>query len=358
MTTKKKITTAVAAIVSIAFLILIFRSIDFAALVRSFKSIEWIWLLPFTLMTWLVFYWRAIRWKLLLLPSKELTVWQCFGPTMVGFGFNSILPARAGEFARPLALGKSCGVPYGTGLSTVVVERILDALMLVGLFALLPFFFEFQGDFQYEFKGIVITPDLLTRLARKTSYLVAVLFAGSVAMLSIRFQRFVLRIVNAMPLIPRGIRQKLNDLFLSAAEGFLALRNPRLLVLILIHTVGIWWLNAASFQVMSFGVPGAQLTVAQSFVFLVVTAMLVALPSVPGYWGLYEVGGWMALVLCGIVDNTPEGYSLALSLTLVVHFVQWILPTAIGLYYAGRIHVSVSETEAAAAKDVPPVTSP
>ncbi len=350
MSTKKKITTGIAALVSLGFLAFAFWNIDLAALVESFKSINWLWMIPFTIMTWLVFYWRAIRWKLLLAPSKELTTWQCFGPTMVGFGFNSILPARAGEFARPLALSKSCGVPYGTGLSSVVVERILDALMLVGLFAFLPFFFEFKGDFEYNLGEIRITPETLTQLARKTGYLVAVLFAGSVMMLSQRFQKLVLRIINALPIIPSTIKNKINALFLSAAEGFLALRNPKLLFWILFHTVGIWWLNAASFQVMSFGVPGAQLTVAQSFVFLVVTAMLVALPSVPGYWGLYEVGGWMALVLCGIVSNTPEGYSLALSLTLVVHFVQWIMPTVIGLYYAGRIHVSVSETEEAAAE--------
>jgi len=340
---KKKIAGVVVAIASLAFVWLAFRKIDFPQLAATLRQMQWLWILPFAGMTWLVFWWRAVRWRLLLLPTKDLTSWQLFGPTMVGFGFNSIFPARAGEFARPLALSKSCGVPYATGLSSVVVERILDALALLGLFAALPFFFEFKGDFSYQYGDILITPATLTKVARSTSFLVVLLMAGAIAMISLKFQQLVLAVLAWMPLLPARFKAKIEGLFLAAADGFVALRRPKLLVPIVLHTVAIWALCALSFQVMSFAVDGLHMSVVHGFVFLVVTAMLVAIPSVPGYWGLYEIGGLLALILCGLAANTPEGHAKAMGFTLVVHFVQWIMPTAMGLYYAGKIHVSAGE---------------
>lgn len=348
MTAKKKIATAVIVAVSAVFVFLAFRKIDVDQLVATLKGMKWIWILPYAAITWLCFWWRAIRWKLLLLPTKEITAWKLFGPLMVGFGFNSIFPARAGEFARPLALAKSSGVPYATGLSTVVVERILDALTLLALFAALPFVFEFKGDFSYKYGDLTITPATLTDVARGTSVLVFILFAGAAAMLSRKFQQLVLAVLARVPLVPAGFKKKIEGLFLAAAEGFVALRSPKLLALIVLHTAIIWWLNAVSFQVMSFAIPELRMTVVHSFVFLVVTAMLVAIPSVPGYWGLYEIGGLLSLILCGLVPNTPEGQATAMGFTLVLHVVQWAMPTAMGLYYAGKIHVSAGDARRAA----------
>jgi len=48
--------------------------------------------------------------------------------------------------------------------------------------------------------------------------------------------------------------------------------------------------------------------------------------------------------------GVTKDYEAALGFTLVVHFVQWVPITALGLYYAAKIHVSPGE----AARNEPP----
>src|SRR5439155_1217410 len=66
-----------------------------------------------------------------------------YGPvlsaTVLGQFFNNVLPARAGEVARVIALHQSAGTSRAEAIVTVVVERLYDVLaLLVMLFVLLP----------------------------------------------------------------------------------------------------------------------------------------------------------------------------------------------------------------------------
>jgi len=55
---------------------------------------------------------------------------------MIGFAFNGIFPARAGEFARAYVLGKKEKMKFSAAFATVVVERIFDGLTMLFLFAI------------------------------------------------------------------------------------------------------------------------------------------------------------------------------------------------------------------------------
>ncbi len=434
MKTKKTISTLVAILISLVFLWLAFKNIDFKQLMEMFKTINWFWTIPFCVVTWITFVWRALRWEVFLKPIRTVPMRECFGPMMVGFAFNSIFPARAGEFARPLALTKQTKIPYTSGFSTVVLERVCDMLALLGLFALMPLLIDFEDGFSRHYStvkhvegsdlavylkaativmalGILIvgavwylrqrqrmedapylnaertrkltiiaatvlalltaagyfliyshvdvektytfgkefniTPSLLNEIMGKVSFFVLFLIAGSVAMISKRVQDLFLKIVHWMPLIPSAIKHKIDALFRSFAVGFVALREPKLLVQIVFHTIGIWVGTAATFWIMSLGVPGIEMSLPISIVYLVITCVVITIPAAPGYWGLYEIGGLMGLVICQVVPDDASGYALAVGYTLLVHFMQWALVTVIGLYYAGKIHVSVSESEAA-----------
>ncbi|MCB2153294.1 flippase-like domain-containing protein [bacterium] len=433
MTKKKIISAVIAGLISLFFLYLAFSRIDLKALVESFKSIAWWWSIPFLIITWISFWWRTLRWQNLLEPTRRIKSWSLFGPMMIGFGFNSIFPARAGEFARPLALTKTEKIPFTTGLSTVFLERVLDSMTLLGLFMLAPFFFDFDngvslsydttrvvpgetlrmylkcgmialgvlaalvmgGWYLFERKRIekdryltlaqsrkltvlgavvivlttiagfilihgqlelkdeytfgasgVITPDGLREIVSGTSKLIAILFLGSVAMMFEQFRNLTLKIILAIPLIPHGIKEKVSELFQTFAKGFDAMKKPWLATQIIFHSLMVWFLTGASFWLMSYAVPGIDMTLTTGMAFLIITCIAILIPAAPGYWGLYEVGGVLSLIITGVVENTAEGRALALGYTIVVHFMQWGLVTVIGLFYAGKIHVSAGEAQA------------
>ena len=76
----------------------------------------------------------VLRWKVLLQPiCPESTLHNRFAAVTVGFMANNILPARAGEFARAYALSRVEHVRVSGALGSLVVERILDALVLICL---------------------------------------------------------------------------------------------------------------------------------------------------------------------------------------------------------------------------------
>jgi len=351
MSTKKIITTLIAVLISAFFLYLAFRNIDLGELREAFATINWLWAIPFLGVTWLTFVWRAVRWKRLLAETKEVGTWECYGPMMVGFAFNSVFPLRVGEVARPLALKKKCGVPMFAGLSTVFVERVFDILALLAFFVFCLFFIRFDDNFLLEYQGFTVTPEVMNAIIKNITIGAVVLFIGSVLMLTEWFRNIVLRIVRWTPILPAGFKEKIAALFETFAKGFNALRKPSRVALISLDTFMIWFLTGATFWVMAWGFPGIELSLIHALIFLVITCLLISIPAAPGYWGPYELGGILALILTEVVVNTSAGQATALSFTLTVHFLQWALVTVIGLYYAGKIHVSVKE--AAEVEDTP-----
>jgi len=428
---KKTISTIIALAISGFFLWIAFKNIDFKTLFETFKSINWIYLIPFLIITWVSFWWRAVRWQCLLQPYRKIHSWSLFAPLMIGFGFNSIFPARAGEFARPYALYKKEKVPITTGISTVVLERITDIIALLTLFAISFLFIEFDSDVSrvynskrevlgekvqfyadlillgviissiiigiwgakftlgrkivskekaptvfgsigaayllasvgvwfwfrsgyeagqlYSFgTNVEINAEKLQEIARGASVMAVVVIFGSVMMISHKVRDLFVATLNWkwFPL-PGILKAKITDVFLGFAQGFDALRKPSLAGQVAFHTFVVWFLTGLSFWVMGLGVPDFELTLPLAMVFLVITCIVISIPAAPGFWGLYELGGVVALILCGVVADTPAGTGKAMGFTLIVHFFQWAMVTIIGLYYAGKIHISAKDVESA-----------
>lgn len=133
---KQRTQLAIGIVLSAFFLWLAFRRVDFQHLWVTLKGINYWWLIPFIIITLLSMYVRAIRWKYLFMPRYQLSSRRLFPPLIVGFAFNGIFPARAGEFARAYMGARREKISFSTMLATVVVERIFDGLTIFVLFAL------------------------------------------------------------------------------------------------------------------------------------------------------------------------------------------------------------------------------
>jgi len=92
--------------ISLFFIWLAFRKVDYAALGAVFSGADYRYILPATAITLFQFFLRAARWGHLVEPLKKVTIGSLFSATSIGFMGNNILPARIGEFLRSYALGK------------------------------------------------------------------------------------------------------------------------------------------------------------------------------------------------------------------------------------------------------------
>lgn len=339
MQKKLIISLAIGGLLSALTLYLAFRNVPIADLRAYLHTINYWWIFPTIGIIALTFVLRAIRWKIILKDICDITVLQAFHPTMIGFMMNCVLPGRVGELARPALLRQKHNVPMTTGLATVAAERIFDLLILITLFALMFGTITSRPELGGEYFGLQLNAAILQKAALGVIRLsIALLLC--IALLSIgSIRRFIKTIImrtgrGVDRLLPRfqklthrmiGFSTKIIDNF---AIGLSLVRNPSQLFACMAVTIVIWVLTAFSYLIFAFGCPGINLSIMELTTVMVIICFAIALPSVPGFWGLWEAGGVFALSIHGVAEKDALGF------TLVNHAAQIFPVIGIGLISA------------------------
>ena len=107
------------------------RGVSLDEVLQQLRQVRPVWLIPVLASIFLRFWLTALRWQLLLRPTKRIGVHRLFAITMIGFMANNVLPARLGEFVRAYALGRSEALPASLPFATIVIERIFDGFTLL-----------------------------------------------------------------------------------------------------------------------------------------------------------------------------------------------------------------------------------
>ncbi len=136
---------------SLVFLYLALRGVDPHDLWMAVSSFNWWWAVPFIALTLFSMWLRAWRWRYFLLPTADLSTARLFGPMMAGFAMNGLLPARLGEFARAYVLGRKENLPFSRIFGTIVVERIFDMFILLGLLVYVFSTLEINPEISYPY---------------------------------------------------------------------------------------------------------------------------------------------------------------------------------------------------------------
>lgn len=309
--------------VSIAALYLAFRQVPFSDLIAYLKSINYFWVIPTILLALAGFMLRVYRWQLILGSSRPIGFWQAFHPLMIGFMLNCILPGRVGEVARPVILQQKEQVPFSTGLATVAAERTFDAVVLLMLFSWMLTVVRIDPMMEIHFGGYVLNKTLLIGAATGITRLSVLLLAGIVlvALESSRnwINRFFLWIPNLFffagqafrDLIYQRVSLFLVRFTLNFSKGFLLLKEPWKMAWCFGLSLLIWGLNVLSYYTMTLGAPGVELSFAELSVVMVIVCLFISIPSVPGFWGIWEAGGVFAMTLFGISAKDAAGFTLA-----------------------------------------------
>lgn len=354
MNRKMLISLALGTLVSAAALFLAFRNVPFRDLGAYLGTVNYLWIVPATAVTLLSFGLRALRWQIILGPARRVKFWQCFHPMMIGFMINCILPGRVGELARPAILQRKQQVFFSTGLATVAAERVFDMALIISFFAIVITFVKIDPSQDMVFGSYHLNAHTLDALGRGLAELCVVLVAAIAAISIESFRRQLIRVIEALPRLCRfggpkwGQRLRrfvvvpMIRLLENIAVGFFMVRDPRKLVACTGLSVLIWTLQVLSYYVLAAGSPGiSNLSFLEIAAVMVMVCFFIALPSVPGFWGLWEAGGMFALSLFGVSGKDAAGY------TLINHAVQVFPVILVGLASALITGVNIRQVSGA-----------
>jgi len=352
MSRKKTLKFLISCALSIFFLYLAFRNVAFKQLITVFKQINYWWTIPFVIITVLGMYIRAIRWRWILKSRYNYPSYHLFPSLMIGFALNSLLPLRAGEFARPFVLSRREKIPYSTVFATVVVERIVDGLTLLICFLIVFLFVKIDPKAELPFGKYVITGEMLTSLTKKLSMITFILLVGVITIIVDKTRRIYELCIERIPLLSQGIKEKLIHILEHFSHGFHSLKNFKYVLMIMLYSLVIWALVGFSLQVMSWGFNDLSLNFFHGMAVTIIICIAIMIPAAPGYWGLYECGGIFALMALGLISQ-EKGQATALSFSLVIHTLQIVPIVIIGIFYMWKENISLKQIEDLSADQEP-----
>jgi glycosyltransferase 2 family protein len=290
-------------VVSVFFAYLAVRHVKAHETWRAFKTTDYAWVVPAVVLLVIAFYMRAIRWWALFEPSRRPPLGPVIRATFVGYLGNNLLPARAGEAAKALALYRSARTPIAESVATILIERIYDVLSLILLlFLMLP---GLPAVSWLRGAGVVAAVGVVGVAAASFT----VLRYGE------RPIRVLLRPLHWLPFVPDEFAERAPTLFVHGLAGVL---RARVAAVALAWTIGSWIVLGASYWLVLIACHLHLSPLAGELV-VVGIGLAMVLPSSPGALGVFEAA---TVVVLGAynVDNSP-----ALSYALLLHALN-VLP--------------------------------
>jgi glycosyltransferase 2 family protein len=254
---------------------------------------------------------RSARWQLYFLPDRRVPLRPLFSTLSISYMASTFLPFRAGELVRAVFLGQRQALGVALVIGTILLEKLFDFLAIGVMLALL-----------------VATTPLPAVAAVVGSSLATVILLGFGFVVALAIWRApTLRWVGLVEkLVPFGLGRRvgLTRIATEFAEGTDALRVPGLWVPLLGWTVVCWILAVASSWAGVLAVGLAPGLAALVFMTVVISSGA-AVPSSPGYVGVYHGAVVLALAAFG-VDRAS-----ALGAAVVTHAVTYGSLVVVGL---------------------------
>jgi hypothetical protein len=263
---------------------------------------------------------RGARWRALLTPIKRLPYRRVLGYTYLGYLANNVLPARLGELVRSHALGEGEGISRATVLGTVVVERIVDTVIVVGLAAVAVVLLGVGGV-------------MATAVTLGAGFVGLLIIGLVVAMMSNRLPgaNRVTAIAERYPVVLE-LARRLRD-------GLAVVSRPGTLARALVFSAAAWSASIATFIAGGQAV-GVELTLAQGALLSCGVALATIVPSAPGYVGTFEL---TAVEIAKIFGADPDA---AFAMALLVHALILGVTSVGGVIAAVRLGVGLDSGSA------------
>ena len=272
---------------------------------------------------------RAVRWRFMLAgPGGRPPYGPVFHIQNIGYMLTQLLPLRLGDVARAILIGNVPPVTIAQGLSTMVVERLLDMGFIV---VLLPF----------TLSGIPSLPEWMRSFALFSGFaaiggIAVLIVAANQRARATRLADWVLR--RFLPFLNRETWVRRADELLLGLHSLTSLRDGALLLLL---SVAVWLPVIVAYYFTMRAVGLSPSWVLAGFV-VCAAAFSVALPSTPGQAGPYHVAVIAALQLAG------QPATASASFAFLYHIMNIVVMVLMGLLGIARTGVTFRNVLASA----------
>jgi glycosyltransferase 2 family protein len=292
-------------LISLVCIYLVLRGVDLGQTARVLgdAQVAWLGLAVVAGIADLVF--RAIRWRCLIAPIHPVPLRRLSGYMMVGYLANNVLPARLGELVRSHYLGDREGISRSATLGTVIVERVVDTVVLVGIGA--------TAILILNVRGVVVSA-ILVGIALAGLLVVAL----TVALAAHRLPGAgrVASLIGRRPRIKNAVLRLRDGLRVAALPGTIAMAAAL--------SVAAWTCTVVA--VLAAGQAlGIQLTVGEGALLAAGTNLATAVPSGPGYLGTFEYAGKTIAAAFGLAAAP------GLALAVLIHVLTLAITSVGGL---------------------------
>jgi uncharacterized protein (TIRG00374 family) len=326
---------ALGIVLSVAALWLTLRGIDFGLVLGHIRRANPVLLMLSAAAATGIFPLRARRWRPILHSvAADLPFGPLWRATAIGMMVSNVVPARAGELARAYAVARETGrVRFTAAFASVAVDRAFDAAVVLLLMVVAMLDPRFRTD---ALVGGQPPARVIAGGAIVTGLVLAVLY------LMARFPDVVVRGYESATrrLSPR-LAQRGGRLLTTFVSGLGVLRRPARFAEVLWWTLLHWLLNAFAFW-LGFLAVGVDAPFSAALFLQGLIAIGVALPSAPGFFGIFELFAKAGL---GIYQ-VPEDRAVAWAISF--HFLSFIPITMIGAWYFVRLGLHMRDIGAAA----------
>jgi hypothetical protein len=256
---------------------------------------------------------RAVRWKIILANNCKFS--NLFHIFQIGYLLNNVFPFHIGEVIRTIILQEKEKVDLGYGLSSIVIERIMDVIAILVLAIVVTSSLSADPPSQEFFSGAIRT------IAISIAIALIVIISFTVR------PRYLLKFLDHIGRINKlnKITAKTKSLILDISQGLQIMsKRPGNFSASFALTFVSWFIQFLGIYFL-FNSIGLHIDPLLIFLGFLGTVLLLTLPSTPGYIGTYE-GFWIAAFFALGFSNVDE----ILSVGILSHIISIAVSTCLG----------------------------
>ena len=277
---------------------------------------------------------RARRWRPILDPvAHHLPLGMLWRATAIGVMINNVAPARVGEPMRAFALTRETSrVTFPAAFASIAVDRLFDGLAILILTLIAMLAPSFPRDARVGNVSAV----------RWAAFGLVLMLALMVVLYTIVF--FPAWLIRVYESVARRVAPKLvapgRRVLQAFADGLRVLRHGPRFLAVFGWAMLLWLMNAFAFW-LAFRAVGITASFSTALFVQGVVGIGVAVPSAPGFFGVFEVAAIIGFAVYGMPRDVAVTWAIG------YHIMSFIPITLIGMWYFARLGLHLKDVRAA-----------